>query len=201
MIPRWQRLLKEYCEAVIIALILAVIIRTFFIQAFKIPSGSMLETLQIGDHLLVSKIIYGIKIPFLDKFIVTFAEPQQGDIIVFEYPEDESKDFIKRIVGLPGDTIEIRNKDVYRNGQKLVEPYVKHTDAMIQETSSRDNKGPLVVPPDKYFVMGDNRDESYDSRFWGFVDKAKIKGKAWVLYWSWRGFKEIRWNRLGTFVH
>lgn len=200
MTPRWQKLLKEYSEALIIALLLAMIIRTFFIQAFKIPSGSMLDTLLIGDHLLVSKITYGVKVPFTDNFLVSFSEPQHEDIIVFEFPEDPSKDFIKRVIGMPGDTIEIRDKVVYRNGQKLDEPYVQHTDPSIRN-GPRDNKEPFTVPEDKYFVMGDNRDESYDSRFWGFVDKGKIKGKAWILYWSWQGIGDIRWNRIGDIIH
>lgn len=200
MTPRWQKMLKEYCEAIIIAFILAMIIRTFFLQAFKIPSGSMLETLQIGDHLLVNKIVYGVKAPFTDKFLTTFSDPAHGDIIVFEYPEDPSKDFIKRVIGLPGDSIEVRNKDVYRNGKKLDEPYIQHTDPRTLSDDTRDNKPVLTVPADKYFVMGDNRDESYDSRKWGFVDRGKIKGKAWVLYWSWRGLSHIRWNRIGSLV-
>jgi len=183
----------------IIAFILAMIIRTFFLQAFKIPSGSMLETLQIGDHLLVNKVLYGIKIPFTDKFLATFADPKHGDIIVFEFPEDPSKDFIKRVVGLPGDSIEIRNKDVYRNGQKLDEPYIQHTDPRSSD-SPRDVRAPITVPPDKFFVMGDNRDESYDSRYWGFVERGKVKGKAWILYWSWKGFSHVRWNRIGNLI-
>ncbi len=200
MTPRWQKMLKEYSEAMIIAFILAMIIRTFFIQAFKIPSGSMLDTLLIGDHLLVSKILYGVKVPFTDTFAVTFSEPEHGDIIVFEFPEDTSKDFIKRIVGVPGDVIEIKNKEVFRNGEKLVEPYTQHTDPNIR-SGQRDNMPAYTVPEGKYFVMGDNRDESYDSRFWGPVDKGKIKGKAWILYWSWEGFSDIRWGRIGNLIH
>ena len=121
-----------------------------------------------------------------------------GDVIVFEFPEDTTKDFIKRIIGVPGDVIEMKDKVVYRNGEKLVEPYIKHTDPNIQQR--RDNFGPITVPPDRYFVMGDNRDESYDSRFWGFVDKEKIRGKAWVIYWSWDGPGDIRWSRIGRMV-
>ncbi|CAM2058086.1 Signal peptidase I [Desulfovibrionales bacterium] len=200
MTPRWQKMLKEYIEAMIIAFVLATFIRTFFVQAFKIPSGSMLETLQIGDHLLVNKIVYGIKMPMTEKFLWRFTEPQYEDIIVFEYPLDQNKDFIKRIVGLPGDTIEIRNKDLYRNGQKVSELYTQHTDPRII-AGPRDNKAPITVPQDKFFVMGDNRDESHDSRFWGFVDRGKIKGRAWILYWSWQGFNFISWNRIGHFVH
>ncbi len=200
MTPRWQKLLKEYSEALIIALVLAMIIRTFFIQAFKIPSGSMLDTLLIGDHLLVGKMAYGIKIPFTDKYLINFSDPQHEDIVVFPFPEDPSKDFIKRIIGVPGDVIEVKDKVVYRNSEKLDEPYVKHTDPEVRN-GPRDNKGPLTVPEGKYFVMGDNRDESYDSRFWGFVDEGTIKGKAWILYWSWQGITDIRWNRIGDVIH
>lgn len=200
MTPRWQKMLKEYSEALIIALVLAMIIRTFFIQAFKIPSGSMLDTLLIGDHLLVSKINYGVKVPFTDNYLVQFSDPKHEEIIVFEFPEDPSKDFIKRVIGVPGDTIEIKDKVVYRNGTALDEPYVQHTDPSIRN-GPRDNKALFTVPEGKYFVMGDNRDESYDSRFWGFVDKGKIKGKAWILYWSWQGFGDIRWDRIGDIIH
>ena len=198
MNPRWQKLLLEYLEALAVALVLAFVIRTFVVQAFKIPSGSMLDTLLIGDHLLVNKFLYGTRIPFTDKVILPLEDPQHGDVIVFEFPEDTSKDFIKRIIGLPGDVLEMKDKVVYRNGEKLDEPYVKHTDPGLQ--ARRDNFGPITVPPGKYFVMGDNRDESYDSRFWGFVDKDKIRGKAWVIYWSWEGPTDIRWSRIGRIV-
>ncbi|WP_029457585.1 signal peptidase I [Solidesulfovibrio alcoholivorans] len=198
MNPRWQKMLLEYLEALAVALVLAFVIRTFVVQAFKIPSGSMLDTLLIGDHLLVNKFLYGTRIPFTDKVILPIEEPADGDVIVFEFPEDTSKDFIKRIIGAPGDVLEMKDKVVYRNGQKLDEPYVKHTDPNIQ--ARRDNFGPITVPPGKYFAMGDNRDESYDSRFWGFVDKDKIRGKAWVIYWSWDGPADIRWSRIGNLV-
>ncbi|SDN67550.1 signal peptidase I . Serine peptidase. MEROPS family S26A [Desulfonauticus submarinus] len=199
MSGKWQKIVAEYLEAFAVAFILAFLIRAFVIQAFKIPSGSMLDTLQIGDHLLVNKFIYGLRIPFTDKFIVKFSDPKFQDIIVFEYPLDPSKDFIKRVIGLPGDKIQVINKIVYRNGKKLIEPYVKHTDPNIIPT--RDNFGPITVPEGKYFVMGDNRDESYDSRFWGFVDRNKILGKAFIIYWSWQGFSNIRWNRIGKIIH
>ncbi len=198
MEPRWQTVLKEYAEALIIAFILAFIIRSFVVQAFKIPSGSMLQTLQIGDHLLVNKFIYGIRIPFTDYFVTYFSDPEFKDIIVFEFPEDPSKDFIKRVIGTPGDVLEMRNKVLYRNGKKLDEPYVQHVELGYRPT--RDNFGPITVPEGKYFVMGDNRDQSYDSRFWGFVDRDKIEGKAMILYWSWEGFSNIRWNRIGRLV-
>jgi signal peptidase I len=200
MTPRWQKILKEYAEAMIIAFVLAMIIRAFFIQAFKIPSGSMLDTLQIGDHLLVNKIVYGVKVPFTHMVFFPISDPERGDIIVFEFPEDPGKDFIKRIVGVPGDTIEVRKKVVYRNGEPLDEPYAQYTDPHTFR-APRDNMGPVKVPEDKFFVMGDNRDESYDSRFWGFVDRGAIKGRAWIIYWSWRGPSTIRWGRIGDLVH
>ncbi len=198
MNPRWQKVLLEYLEALAVALILAFVIRTFVVQAFKIPSGSMLDTLLIGDHLLVNKFLYGTRIPFTDKVIMPLEDPKQGDVIVFEFPEDTSKDFIKRIIGVPGDVVEMKDKALFRNGEKLVEPYIKHTDPNAQQR--RDNFGPITVPAGKYFVLGDNRDESYDSRFWGFVDKEKIRGKAWVIYWSWDGPSDIRFNRIGRMV-
>ncbi len=180
MNPRWQTLLKEYAEALIIALILALFIRTFVVQAFKIPSGSMLQTLQIGDHLLVNKFKYGIHMPFMDRYIFEFDGPDFQDIIVFEFPEDPSKDFIKRVVGKPGDVIEIRDKRFYRNGEIVSEEYIQHTDDRVVDR--RDDFGPYTVPEDSYFVLGDNRDESYDSRFWGSVEREKILGKAWRIY-------------------
>jgi len=200
MTPRWQKLLKEYSEALIIAFILAMAIRFLFVAAFKIPSGSMLETLQIGDHLLVNKIVYGLKVPFTHTILFDFSQPEHDDIIVFEYPVDPSKDFIKRVIGLPGDTIEIKNKIVIRNGEELEEPYIQHTDQLILPTK-RDNMASLTVPEGSYFVMGDNRDESHDSRFWGFVPRENILGKAWILYWSWKGPMSVRWNRVGQLIH
>ena len=196
---RWHKLLKEYVEALIIALILALLIRTFVIQAFKIPSGSMKETLLIGDHLLVNKFLYGVRFPFVD-YVIPVSDPEHSDIIVFEYPEEPDKDFIKRIIGIPGDTIEIRNKEVYRNGEKLSEPYARHTDSRIVE-GPRDNLIPFVVPADSYFVMGDNRDESYDSRWWRYVRRDQIRGKAWRIYWSWESLSDIRFGRIGQALH
>jgi len=198
-----KQVVWEYAQAIILAVILALFIRSFVVQAFKIPSGSMLQTLQIGDHILVNKFVYGLKVPLTDKFIVQGKGPKRGDIIVFEYPVDPSKDFIKRVIGVGGDTIQIVNKRVLVNGQAMEEPYARFTDQVIlpANVQTRDNLGPLIVPPGKLFVMGDNRDESYDSRFWGFVDQSKVKGKAFIIYWSWdnKGFG-VRWSRLLTIV-
>lgn len=208
---RKKSTLRETIEAIVIAFLIALVIRTFVIQAFKIPSGSMLQTLQIGDHILVNKFLLGtpVDIPFTN--INLFAMPglrktQRGDIIVFKYPEDPGRDFIKRVVGIEGDVIESKDKVVFVNGRKLVEPYVQHVDPTIKtrEQDRRDNFGPLTVPEGSVFVMGDNRDQSYDSRFWGFVDVTKIKGKAVIIYFSWdrekEWFSSIRFGRIGGLI-
>jgi signal peptidase I len=201
---------REYAEALIVAAILALIIRTFIVQAFKIPSGSMENTLLIGDHLLVNKFIYGTQIPFTDTRFLTIRHPQRGDVIVFEFPEDENKpyfdrrDFIKRVIGTPGDTVEVRDKEVFVNGNPYVIPQEIHkeSDVVPPGYGPRDFMPPVKVPPGKYFVMGDNRDRSYDSRFWGFVDESEIKGLAFIKYWSWNQEKHWpRWNRIGGLIH
>lgn len=192
---------RENFEAILIAVVLALFIRTFVVQAFKIPSGSMLETLQIGDHLLVNKFIYGTHIPFTHISFFHIQKPQRGDIVVFKYPVDEQRDFIKRVVGTPGDTVEVRNKIVYVNGERLHdEDYVVHRDAIIIP-GQRDNFGPVTVPENCYFMMGDNRDGSFDSRFWGYVKQEQILGKALIIYWSWdREDMRPRLGRTGKIV-
>ncbi|MBO4296110.1 MAG: signal peptidase I [Desulfovibrio sp.] len=193
--PLW----REYGEALLVALGLALVIRTFAFQAFKIPSESMLDTLLVGDHLLGTKFDYGLKIPFTDISLYKGGDPQRGDIVIFEYPEDPSVDFIKRIVGVPGDVLEMRGKQFFRNGQPVKEDYIRFADPEgIQ--APRDNYGPITVPQDKYFVMGDNRDNSMDSRFWGCVDRSAIVAKAWRIYWSWGGIRDIRWGRIGRAI-
>jgi len=194
---------RDTLEAVVVALILAFIIRAFVVQAFKIPSGSMLETLQIGDHLLVTKFAYDVRLPstiWLDttdgKVLTKVGDPERGDIMVFKYPEDESVDFIKRCIGLPGETVEIRNKVVYIDGQPINEPYVIHSKA--DRMPLRDDFGPIVVPEGEYFMLGDNREGSHDSRWWGTVKRSKIVGKALVIYWSWGSITDIRLGRIGT---
>ncbi len=192
--------LRENIEAIIIAVILALFIRAFVVQAFKIPSGSMKQTLLIGDHILVNKFIYGVKIPFSDITVVPVKNPKRGDIIVFKFPEDPDKDFIKRVVGVSGDVVEIRNKQVYINDMLLNQDHGIYTDPHIIPGAfqPRDNLGPVTVPHASLFVMGDNRDHSYDSRFWGFVDLKAVKGKAFIIYWSWDSDDfGVRWNRLG----
>jgi signal peptidase I len=198
--------LRDWSEALIVAAILALIIRTFVVQAFKIPSGSMEDTLLIGDHLLVNKFIYGLQVPFSDESVLSLRDPERGDIIVFEFPEDKNKsyfqrrDFIKRVIGLPGDKIEVRSKNVYVNGERYLTPEAVYKDGDLT-VGPRDNMPLVTVPEDKYFVMGDNRDRSYDSRFWGFVDRSVIKGRAFIKYWSWDSDKfRPRWARIGRMI-
>lgn len=204
--PRsWQSVFWEYTQAILIALVLALIIRTFVVQAFKIPSGSMIKTLLIGDHILVNKFIYGVKNPITRETWVSMEQPERGDIVVFIYPLDRDKDFIKRVVGIAGDTIEVKNKKVYVNGKLVPDPpTAQHTDPRIIPASvqPRDNMGPVTVPPDSLFVMGDNRDQSYDSRFWGFVPLKDVKGYAFMIYWSWdaKHFRP-RLGRIGDILH
>lgn len=198
-----KHIVREYAESIVIAILLALVIRTFIVQAFKIPSGSMEDTLAIGDHILVSKFIYGSKIPFTDSRILKFRDPRQGDVIVFEYPEDPSKDFIKRVVGLPGDTVEVKDKKVYVNGKHYVNPHEVHKEEEMipKEANPRDTKAPVTVPAGSYFVMGDNRDRSYDSRFWGYVSMDKIKGLAFIKYWSWDKDKfRVRFDSIGNLI-
>ena len=206
---------REYVEAFVVALLIALVVRTLVIQAFKIPSSSMEDTLLIGDHIFVNKFLYGYHVPYTKGRILRFGEPRRGDIIVFVFPEDTSKDFIKRVIGVPGDTVEIREKRVFLNGRVLEEKYVRYADGDRIDgfIRSRDNLPPVRVPPGKLFVMGDNRDRSYDSRFWGFVDLDAVIGKAMFIYFSvdwsrevpwievWRYPERVRWNRIGHLLH
>jgi signal peptidase I len=201
---------RENVEALVIAIILALFIRAFVVQAFKIPSGSMQNTLLIGDYILVNKFIYGVKIPFTEITVIPVKDPKKGDIIVFKFPGDPSKDFIKRVVAVSGDTVEIRDKKVYVNGQTEVNEHAIHADPRLfddvhlypPEMLKRDNMTAMKVPEGKLFVMGDNRDESNDSRFWGFVNVSAVRGKAFMIYWSWDSHKKIglRWDRLGDLI-
>jgi signal peptidase I len=196
--------LQEYIEAIILAILIAFFIRTFVIQAYKIPSGSMKPTLLIGDHILVSKFNYGIKLPLIRSTVIPVGAPRRGDIVVFIYPEDRSKDFIKRLIGLPGNTIEIRDKKILVNGLPWSDAHGVNVDNMVIPGSvqPRDNFGPVTVPEGTLFVMGDNRDESYDSRFWGFVPMKDVLGKALIIYWSWNHEDHgVRWNRIGSILH
>jgi signal peptidase I len=192
-------------------LALAMLIRTFVVQAFKIPSGSMEPTLEIGDHILVNKFIFGIKIPFTSLNLVPFQKPKKGDVVVFIYPNDRDKDFIKRVAAVEGDTVQIINKKLHINGAPVPDPHAvfKETGPLTAAIQKGDNFGPIRVPPEKIFVLGDNRDRSLDSRFWGFVPVEDVRGKAFIIYWSWDGQgdvswyrldQKIRWNRLGHLI-
>jgi len=195
---------KEYIESIIIAILIALFIRTFIICAYKIPSRSMVPTLLVGDHILVNKFLYGVKIPLLRNTIISFREPKRGEIVVFIFPNDRSKDFIKRVIGLGGDTIEIKNKKIFINGKEYSDSYGIYSDNIIYPATMqpRDNFGPITIPKNSIFVMGDNRDESLDSRFWGFVDLKDVEGKAFIIYWSWNHEDHnLRWQRLGHLLH
>ncbi len=200
---RKKSALRENIEAIVIAVLLALFIRTYVVQAFKIPSGSMKDTLLIGDHILVNKFIYGIRLPFLEEPVIPISRPKRHDIVVFKFPEEPEKDFIKRVVGVPGDVVECRNKTVFVNGERLESPYAVFRDSRVVpgKFQPRDNFGPITVPQDSLFVMGDNRDESYDSRFWGFVSYRALRGKAFMIYWSWDSDAfEVRWGRIADLL-
>jgi signal peptidase I len=190
--------LREYFESIVIAVILALFIRTFVVQAFKIPTGSMEENLLIGDHLLVNKFVFGPTETPVERTLLPIGTIERRDVIVFKYPEEPDRDFIKRVIGLPGETVEVREKKVYINGQALDEPYVHFlqpasTNSEFHEVTSfdvRERYGPVTVPPNQYFVMGDNRDNSQDSRYWGFLPRENVKGKALVIYWSYQAGRE-----------
>jgi signal peptidase I len=199
---RKKSLIREYAEAIFIAVLLALIIRQFAVQAFTIPSGSMMDTLLVGDYILVNKFLYGAEVPFLEVRLPAIHEPRRGDIIVFKYPQDETRDFIKRIVAVGGDTLQVRDGRVWLNGRMLDEPYVRPGSAHpTGHCGYLYGCEPLVVPAGSYFVMGDNRDNSQDSRYWGFVKGEKIRGKAFLIYWSWNSENHwLRWRRLGNYI-
>lgn len=192
---------REYTEAILIALVLAFIIRSFIVQAFKIPSGSMIPTLLVGDHILVNKFIFGPQIPFTKVRVFSFKKPERGEVVVFLEPTERKKDFIKRVIGLPGETIQVIDRKVHINGKPLEE------DTYAYYASSRyvrglDNHGPIKIPEDCYFMMGDNRENSSDSRVWGPVPFELMKGKAFMIYWSWNGpRRNVRWSRIGDLIH
>lgn len=222
----------DWTKILIISIVLFAVIRTFLVEAFKIPTGSMENTLQVGDFLLVNKLVYGAEVPFTHKRLPRLREPQRGDVIVFEYPEDPTKNFVKRLVGVPGDTVEMRDGVLVRNTKPVRESYVEHTEPDMDPSPedfrwqrnylvrtadaaaagyhpSRNNWGPLVVPRGNYFVLGDNRDNSLDSRYWGFVADSLVKGRPFVIYYSYlpdsvdtfAWLTHIRWTRLGERIH
>lgn len=187
--------IREYTEAVALAIILALFIRAFVVQAFKIPSGSMIPTLQVGDHILVNKFIYGFRVPLMNHKLFSFEEPQRGDVVVFIYPDDPTKDFIKRVIGVGGDAIEIRGTKVNINGEEYEDPHGYYSNHTIDLVGGCPYCGPLQVPEGHLFVLGDNRDNSKDSRYWGFVPLNSVRGKAFMIYWS-NGSPHLRapWN-------
>jgi signal peptidase I len=182
--------IREYFESILIAVILALFVRTWVFQAFKIPTGSMENNLLVGDHLVVNKFVFAPTATSLERAILPVDQVKRGDVVVFKYPQDPARDFIKRVIGLPGERIEIRRKVVHVNGRPLDEPYVHFLVPAGEEGSEvtpfdvREAFGPVTVPADQYFVMGDNRDNSQDSRYWGFLPRDFIKGRALVIYWS-----------------
>jgi signal peptidase I len=224
-------LIWEWAKSFTIAVFLFLFIRAFFVEAFKIPSGSMEGTLLVGDFLLVNKLVYGAEVPFTGRHLPALRSPQRGDVIVFEWPTDPTKNFVKRLVGLPGDTVAMIDGVLVLNGIPQRERYVTHTEPDYDPTTeefrwqrdylvrtlegstgshpSRNNWGPLVVPRKSYFVLGDNRDNSLDSRYWGFVPDSLIKGRPFIVYYSYTPdtahsfawLTRVRWQRLGERVH
>jgi signal peptidase I len=187
--------LREYTESIVIAVILALFVRTWVVQAFKIPTGSMENNLLIGDHLLVNKFMFGPTASSIEHKLLPVRDIRRGDVIVFKYPDEPDRDFIKRVIGLPGETLELRAKKVYIDGQPLDEPYVHFLEPAsdAQETTLfdvRERYGPVRVPEGQYFVMGDNRDNSQDSRYWGFLPRHYVKGRALMIYWSYESGRE-----------
>ena len=208
---------REYFESIVIAVILALFVRTWVVQAFKIPTGSMENNLLIGDHLLVNKFVFAPTMTSLERMLLPIDPVRRGDILVFKYPQDPERDFIKRVIGLPGETLEVRNKKVYINGKPLEEKYVHFIfppeerapgDVSFDVSDKRDY-GPVTVPERHYFMMGDNRDNSEDSRYWGFMPADYIKGKALFVYFSFTdpeardsgGSFGVRWSRLLHQIH
>ncbi len=197
-----RTLFQEYTEALVVAIVLAILIRALFVQAFKIPSGSMEPTLLIGDHILVNKLVYGIRVPFTDKRWPAIFKPERGDVIVFVYPEDRTKDFIKRVVAVGGDTVEVKNKRLYVNGKETATPQARYYSNVVMpgDITPRDNMPPTKVPDGFLFVLGDNRDYSHDSRFWGFVPVEDVKGKAFLIYYSAPDISDVRWGRILNWI-
>ena len=203
-----KKIIKEYLEPIAIAILIALFIRTFVVQAFKIPSSSMEPTLQVGDHLLVNKFIYGIKFPLIGTKYFQFKKPQRGDIIVFVYPKDRSKDFIKRVIGTEGEKVQIVHNKIYINNQLIDDPWGRYDERAPSSKYLQPMEifGPVTVPVNSVFVLGDNRDNSQDSRFWGFVNANEVKGKALIIYFSWDRYAEnllgkVRWVRFGKLIH
>jgi signal peptidase I len=214
-----KSVVREYFEAIVTAVILALFVRTWAVQAFKFPTGSMENNLLIGDHLLVNKFVFGPTASALERTVLPVRDVRRGDVLVFKYPDEPERDFIKRVIGLPGDTLELRNKKVLINGTPLEEPYVHflepaHDTGEVTSFDVRERYGPVKVPEDQYFVMGDNRDNSQDSRYWGFLPRHYVKGRALMIYWSFDSgdasggaavakhfLTRTRWERLFHQIH
>jgi signal peptidase I len=196
---------REYFEAIVTAVILALFVRTWVVQAFKIPTASMENNLLVGDHLLVNKFSFGPTANPLERAVLPVRDIHRGDIVVFKYPDEPERDFIKRVIGLPGDTVELRNKKVHVNGQPLDEPYVHFlepaSEGEVTSFDVRERYGPVTVPQGQYFVMGDNRDNSQDSRYWGFLPRHYVKGRALMIYWSYEsGADQVQDDGLGATI-
>ncbi len=202
-----RKVVKDYLGSILLAVLFALFIRTFIVQAFKIPSSSMEPTLLVGDHLLVNKFIYGIRIPFTEEKIFQYRRPQRGDVIVFPFPRDPSKDFIKRVIGTGGEKVQIIQSKIYIN-DTMIEDSWGHFERIGSPgyRHAIENFGPVIVPSDSLFVMGDNRNNSEDSRFWGFLRVNTVVGKAFVIYFSWDRnaptlLETVRWTRTGEIIH
>ncbi len=202
-----KKFVKEYLEPIVIAIVIALFIRTFIVQAFKIPSSSMEPTLLVGDHILVSKFIYGVRIPFTDIKLFQLNKPKRGDVIVFIYPRDRSKDFIKRVIGTEGEKVEIIRNKIYINDKAINDLWGQYSEKndWTRYLQPMEKFGPVIVPPESLFVLGDNRDNSQDSRFWGFVNINAVRGEAFIIYFSWdqngQGpLDKIRWARFGKVI-
>ena len=203
-----KSVVREYFEALAIAVVLALFVRTWVFQAFKIPTGSMEPNLLVGDHLIVNKMIFAPGVTALERALLPRRDIRRGDVAVFKYPEDPARDFIKRVIGLPGDKLELHRKTVFINGQALTEPYVQFltppsNDGTVHSDDRSEEYGPITVPADQYFMMGDNRDNSEDSRYWGFMPRSYVKGQALFIYYSLDDkeplthlVKATRWERL-----
>ncbi len=207
-----KSIFREYAESLVIAVVLALFVRTWVFQAFKIPTGSMEPNLLVGDHLIVNKMIFSPAVTTLERWMLPRREIRRGDIVVFKYPDEPERDFIKRVIGLPGDRLELRRKTMYINGSPLAESYVYLAEPPSDSAGVTDDRreffGPVTVPPAQYFMMGDNRDNSEDSRYWGFLPADHIKGRAMFIYFSYEEggamadvFRDVRWERLLDIVN
>jgi signal peptidase I len=193
-----ENVIRDWVEPAFEAIIIAIVIRTLVIQAFRIPTSSMEDNLMIGDHIIANKFVYGTYLPWKDDSVMRLRDPKRGDVIIFRYPVDPKYMFIKRCMGLPGDVLEMKDKVLYINGKKMDEKYTFHKDMRIfpANMQPRDNWGPITVPPDNYFAMGDNRDLSADSRYWGFLKRKYLRGKAWLVYWPPTHWKIIKHEKI-----